>query len=425
MLLVRQVQRYHSLTAQGTETDVAPSNKLLTESSYTAVYRSLTDSRLSGITTASTIANLCDAMVDGSYLTASTSNYANLCPDGETDLNGQIEIIKVNTNRVRLAWSYQNASKQPVYFATYRNVGGFLGWHKYLDVANISTVMPISSAAASNTKVLGEKTAYDNLALKASPTFTGTVTVPTPSVGGAATNRDYVLSQIASAEAGILYDLVIRTQGDFETMIASSTWLDAVSVALVGQFTLSTVNNSGVKIPSTVKQIHGFNSAKITVTNFLYSVTTAKGGLWYETAPTTDDCGVREIEVNCTGTAVSGRGYGFHNIVNLFKCKTASLTDGEAVSSGFMNCEHLIQCVGTGSGNPYGIGFQACKHLVDCKGTGIGLSGGEGYGYSGIERATACKDGGSTTSMWGGTNTGIDPSAYKTAATVANETLNA
>ena len=54
--------------------------------------------------------------------------------------------------------------------------------------------------------------------------------------------------------------------------MSTRTWLGAESVALVGAFTLSTANNSGIKIPATVKQIHGFNGAKITITNFVYVV---------------------------------------------------------------------------------------------------------------------------------------------------------
>ena len=119
-----------------------------------------------------------------------------------------------------------------------------------VDKTSISTVMPISSDAASNERVLGEKVVYDEFALKANdnavvklttdqtiagvktfssspivpnatanneavnkgqmdaalalkaplanPTFTGTVTVPTPSVGGAAANKDYVDTAIGN-----------------------------------------------------------------------------------------------------------------------------------------------------------------------------------------------------------------------------------
>lgn len=117
--------------------EVAFKSELNTQS-FSKVYKSLSD--LTGIDASSTLAQVCDAMVDNSYLNASTSGYEGLVPTGETDLNGQLEIIKVNANRVRLAWSYQNASRQPIYFATYRNNGGFLGWKRMITDSEAQTI---------------------------------------------------------------------------------------------------------------------------------------------------------------------------------------------------------------------------------------------------------------------------------------------
>lgn len=110
----------------------------LNTQSFSKVYKSLSD--LTGIDDSNTLAEVCDAMVNNSYLNISTSGYANLVPTGETDLNGQLEIIRVNANRVRLAWSYQNASRQPIYFATYRNAGGFLGWKQMITDSDTQTI---------------------------------------------------------------------------------------------------------------------------------------------------------------------------------------------------------------------------------------------------------------------------------------------
>jgi hypothetical protein len=127
-------------------------------------------------------------------------------------------------------------------------------------------------------------------------TFTASPIVPTtPSGPSAAVAKSYVDGLSTP------YSKVIRTQAEFNELIASPTWLGATSVALVGLFTLSTANNSGIKIPATVKQIHGFNGAKITITNFKYNSDTAKGGLWYDTLPTTLDYSIRDLEVDCTG----------------------------------------------------------------------------------------------------------------------------
>ena len=172
-----------------------------------------------------------------------------------------------------------------------------------------------------------------------------------------------------------VYDKVIHTQAEFNELINSANWLGAKSVALVGQFTLSTENNGGIQIPATVKQIHGFNSAKITITNFKYNSTTGKGGLWYNKAPTTEDYSIRDLEVSCT--APSGFGYGFY----------------------------------------------ACRNLSNCIGTGTGTYG---YGFYSIEYAVNCKHGGSSTNMWGGENKNIDLDTCRKTLVIADKTeLNA
>ena len=202
-----------------------------------------------------------------------------------------------------------------------------------------------------------------------------------------------------------IYDVTIKAQAEFEDLIASSTWFNAKSVALVGQFTLNTPNNSGVKIPATVKQIHGYNGAKITITNFEYNATTAKGGLWYDAKPEGIDYSIRNLKVDCTGS--SGAGYGFYNCTNLTNCTgTGSSSGAGRVGYGFYNCTNLTNCTGTGSGsNAYG--FYNCTNLTNCAGTG---SGSNAYGFCDCSYANGCKSGTtpSTTAIWGGTNTKID-----------------
>jgi hypothetical protein len=224
------------------------------------------------------------------------------------------------------------------------------------------------------------------------------------------------------------YDKVIRNQDDFEDMIEDSDWLGAKSVALVGQFTISKA--SGIEIPATVKQIHGFNSAKITVTNFAYDIDTAKGGLWYDTAPTTQDYSIRDLEVGCagtgtgtsafynciglynctgkgTGTGAGSGGYGFWYCTNLTNCVgTGAGTGTNSSGYGFRSCTNLTNCIGTGTGTTGGYGFQNCDNLYNCTGKGTGTS--SGYGFFYIDYAVNCKDGGYTTDMWGGTNRNID-----------------
>lgn len=180
----------------------------LNTQSFSKVYKALTE--LTGITTSSTLAQVCDAMVDNSYLNASTSGYEGLVPTGETDLNGQLEIIKVNANRVRLAWSYQNASRQPIYFATYRNVGGFLGWKRFL------TDSEAQNLYATKLSIGQWHVPYRDLSGTGEPNTSklATMTSPLPEallirdnegkatfVGGTSANQGIVKSQLDSALA--------------------------------------------------------------------------------------------------------------------------------------------------------------------------------------------------------------------------------
>jgi hypothetical protein len=288
------------------------------------------------------------------------------------------------------------------------------------------------------------------LALKAplaSPTFTGTVTVPTPVNDTDAATKGYV----DSIPAIPAYDKVIRTQADFDALIASPTWLGATSVALVGQFTYDEPNNSGIKVPDTVKQIHGFNSAKITITDFVWNSSTAKGGLWYDTRPTTLDYSIRDLEVDCTGTGISV--YGFNNCTNLTNCTgtgTNTGTESGTWGYGFRDCTNLTNCTGTGTGTgiatwgygfsnctnltnctgkgtgSYGYGFSNCTNLTNCTGTGTGARAGDiGIGFHTITTASNCRDGGSSTNMWGGTNSNIDlDTCRKTPEEADNTELN-
>jgi hypothetical protein len=202
-----------------------------------------------------------------------------------------------------------------------------------------------------------------------------------------------------------IYDIIVRTQAEFNALIADSTWFGAVSIALIGAFTLSTANNSGVKIPSTVKQIHGYNGAKITITNFLYNATTAKGGLWYDTLPTTHDYEIIGLEIDCTGAGgMTARG--FNNCTNLINC-TGTATGSQGY--GFNACSNMFNCKGTGIGqSSAGYGFYNCTNLTSCTGTGTGM--GTGYGFYNPSYASACRAGSpaSTTSTWGGTSLKVD-----------------
>ena len=268
---------------------------------------------------------------------------------------------------------------------------------------------------------------------------------------------------------------LIQTQQDFETLLASSTWLDAESVVFDGSvvgdtgFTLTTQNNSGIQIPSTVRQIQGINGAKIVVSNFVYDATMQNGGLggiWYATAPTEVDYYIKDLSLVCSASG-TGVGYGFYNCVNIENCNSAvsgysatycfyqcqNLKNCSASSNasstgseyGFYSCENLISCnavLGNGSGmNKYsfvdclnlsdcvgkatatreGIGFLTCSNIVNCMASGSGGMTGVGFsscqycsnsGYIKVQNSSGDwviddtqKPSGS---LWSGTNTKID-----------------
>ncbi len=400
---------------QGTGTDTVPSDKLLKESSFARVYRSLAeiDASYTGNTPIPTVY---DKMVENSMAVYKLETIASAYPD----IEGVCEIYKINEFRGFLRYTkktWNSTTAIAMYFGSLLGTAGHAGrWSGWKQIIDDSTAQTIS-------------------AIK---TYSVSPLVPTtPSGPSAAVAKSYADS------LRTVYDKVIRTQTEFDALIASGTWLDAKSVAIVGQFTLSTTDNSGVKIPATVKQIHGFNSAKITVTNFLYNSSTAKGGLWYDTAPTTNDYSIRDLEVSCTGTPYSSC---FYNCNNLSNC-TSTGTGGE-YGRGFYYCNNISNCTGTGTGTTNGSGFTSCNNISNCTGTGTGATNGygfsycknlsnctgkgvdstdasNGFGFSNINYAVNCKDGGSSTDMWDGTNKNIDlDTCVKTLVTASNTTLN-
>ena len=197
------------------------------------------------------------------------------------------------------------------------------------------------------------------------------------------------------------FDQVIRTKAEFDTMIESPTWLDAQSVALVGEFTA----DAGIVIPATVKQIHGFNGAKITVT---FATNYEGCGLSYADRPDLDKgYEIRNLEVVGTSSSDEFDSYngGFYNCTNLTNCTgTGTGTDNYSNSYGFYNCTNLTNCTGTGTTEgDNGCGFYNCTNLTNCTGTGTGSAG---YGFADCTYTNGCKSGTTPSSLriWGETN---------------------
>ena len=187
-------------TVQGTETNKAPTNKLLKESSFARVYREATE--ISGITYPISIEKLLTAIIAANPLNSMFVIGLNAATEtkvtGLPSTYGMLTIIVPGETSVRMRVEFSkelgtNTAQQ--YIGNITRSGSTVtsvAWDMVITADNISTVMPISSAAASNDKVLGEKVVYDNFAPKASPTFTGTVTVPTPVNDTDAATKKYV-----------------------------------------------------------------------------------------------------------------------------------------------------------------------------------------------------------------------------------------
>ena len=180
-----------------------------------------------------------------------------------------------------------------------------------------------------------------------------------------------------------VYDRVIRTQEEFEALIASEDWLGAKSVAFIGDGgTLEFNADTSVTIPVNVKNIQGFNDAVI----YMYDDTSINK-FGYDTLPTDDSYSITDLKVisgtglreaygfyNCTnlinciglGNSPGATGYGFYNCTNLINCKGRS-DSPPATGYGFYNCTNLVNCTGIHAETGYG--FQDCSYLSNCQGT--------------------------------------------------------
>ena len=167
-------------------------------------------------------------------------------------------------------------------------------------------------------------------------------------------NLEYFNANKGGGGGSSIYDKVIRTQAEFDTLIASPTWLDAKSVCFIGDGgTLEFTSSGSITIPVNVKNIKGLNSAKIG----------GNGSFGYAELPTSNDYSISDLSVIIFS---EDWGTGFLNCTNLVNCYANVY--GSSSGIGFYNCTNLVNCEGTGEGDPTGEGFTYCKNLVNCNG---------------------------------------------------------
>ena len=219
-------------TVQGTETDKAPTNKLLKESTFTRVYREATD--LTGITYPVTIGALTKAIIDANLVNcmfvigmnaATETKVTGLPTVGTTPQTFGTLTIIIGSSALRMRIEYNkeigNDSALMWVGSLNRSVTPYtVTWDKILTDKVISTVMPLSSAAASNDKVLGEKVVYDEFAARTpkrlynSLTDLGLTSTATPeNVGAAMIDNSIVELDVTSSTAPNIVPSYVGGQG--------------------------------------------------------------------------------------------------------------------------------------------------------------------------------------------------------------------
>ena len=163
------------------------------------------------------------------------------------------------------------------------------------------------------------------------------------------------------------HSLVVRTQTEFDAMIASPTWLDAVSVLLVGSFTYTSGDGAGIMVPDTVMMIDGIDNAEICAQNDMDFL------LGYAQAPTGPGRRVTGLTLRALGDAS-----GFRFMAGLYGCSAFNF------ATGFLSCTSLMDCRAT----PTGSGFTGCVGLVNC--SVLVTRGALTTGFSNCDRLTGC-----------------------------------
>ena len=182
------------------------------------------------------------------------------------------------------------------------------------------------------------------------------------------------------------YDLVIRTQTEFNKAVRYGGWNNAKSVAFVGDggATKFTLTNWNFNIPSGIKLIRGYNNAIVSITQtpeyvFIYA-NTSSGDIENRIEGMTFECNLGETGYytlasrlcnaeNCT-IIVNGNADNGNKCTVLSKCKNISnckvVIHNHYVTT-FSECESLVNChVIFDEVNRNSIGYYACERMSCC-----------------------------------------------------------
>lgn len=216
--------------------------------------------------------------------------------------------------------------------------------------------------------------------------------------------------------AAKMMDVVVRTQEDFDALIASPTWLGAKSVLFVGSPSLkfTKLDGTGIVVPTTVRHIQGVHKATIDIWNNPGKPYVVAFGYQNPLDPTDSDYWVRDLTVEChanqagyghdaaafqymknlTGCDVRAEGdsaVGFAWCENLISCTVSFLKGIDNWTLGFMSCAKLVDCRAICSVDEGGVfAYKDCTQLTNCHGSVSVLGGGWGGVYMGCKYVVNC-----------------------------------
>ena len=198
-----------------------------------------------------------------------------------------------------------------------------------------------------------------------------------------AMSQDATTKELKAVQA---YDLIIRTQAEFNNFTASITagTCSAKSVAFVGDGgSLTFTYNGTLTLPSTLIDICGYNtpilncsleqSTNADISNYYgYSIKNIRlktSGInnRFSGFDNMENCAASCFEgchrlLNCYADGNNTSTRGFYKCFNLTSCETYMLwTDGPNQMLGFFQCSNLINCSATVMSLGEGVGFHSCK----------------------------------------------------------------
>lgn len=201
------------------------------------------------------------------------------------------------------------------------------------------------------------------------------------------------------------YDLVIRTQAEFETWYNTldAGTCTAKSILFVGdggtlKFTRS--DGKGLKIPGTLGIMQGANNAIIEINNFVYNSSDNLACIYYAsrnnpiyyTYPTPYIRTMRDLSIICNSSSSYANTKVLYNCLNVINCDIIiNANKSGAGGTGLYYCENVIntksRCKGWANG---AVSYDTCTNLINCFAYSFGYTDNQA-GYLNCKNLVNCK----------------------------------